>query len=69
MNSWKDIPNPWQKLPAGKFCLDGEENQKYQQTIPPQPYQGTPDAKIWVLLANPEYEENDDTTVQSNLKR
>ena len=67
MNSWKDIPNPWQKLPAGKFCLGGEENENYQQTIPPQPYQGTPEAKIWVLLANPGYEENDDTTGQRTI--
>ena len=35
--------------------VDNDMNQKYQFSIPPQPFQGDPDADIWVLLTNPGY--------------
>ena len=65
MNSWRDIPNPWKELPLTEqsdFYLPNEKNDNYSQTIPPQPYQGTPDAKIWILLANPGFKDKDDIT-------
>lgn len=39
--------------------VDDDMNKKYQFGIPPQPFQGDPDAAIWVLLANPRYQEMD----------
>lgn len=55
--------NPWKWLCIDSlnekniFCLPEEKNEKYNQFIPPQPYQGTPNAKIWILLANPGYKD------------
>lgn len=60
-NLYKD--NLWQviKKDDGTYMLkcDGEIapkiKHKHQFHIPPQPFQGNPDAAIWVLLANPGY--------------
>ena len=50
----------------GKYVLQGDfpedkvddkANKKYQFRLPPQPFQGNPDADIWMLLANPGYAE------------
>lgn len=61
--SWNNIENPWNGggISVIENELRGEHNQliaKYKLEVekcPPQPYQGTPNAEIWVLLANPRY--------------
>ncbi len=67
------VDNPWSKMFVdGKFVLSQEEEEaigkfniakaeeyRLQTDIPPQPYQGTPNANIWVLLGNPCFDETE----------
>lgn len=78
-NPWAEQAKEWLTLLPKTYILHGEEkaveafNEKYrgkdcelQLQLPPQPFQGTPDAKIWVLLQNSGYTPEPTDTMDSD---
>jgi hypothetical protein len=61
--SWRKIRNPWKKIKDKCYVLENEkeaaQNEQYQfhTDLPPQPFQGNPEAPIWFLALNPGYSE------------
>ena len=64
----QDFPedNPWAAIKDGYYVLENEkdaakhEQYQFHTDLPPQPFQGNPDAPIWILALNPGYSEKTD---------
>lgn len=62
----KENTNPWKKIQEPYYILEDEkeaaQNKQYKihTELPPQPFQGNPEAPIWVLSLNPGYSEKTD---------
>lgn len=59
-------PNPWATIKDRSYVLENEKNAagneqyKFHTDLPPQPFQGNPDAQIWILMLNPCYSLDDE---------
>ena len=64
--SWRKIINPWRKIREKLYILKNEQKSVNELSymlhteLPPQPFQGNPDAPIWILALNPGYSEKTD---------
>lgn len=64
----QDFPedNPWAAIKDGNYVLETEkdaakhEQYQFHTDLPPQPFQGNPEAPIWILMLNPGYSEKTD---------
>ena len=64
--NFENNPNPWAAIKDGNYVLENEkdaakhEQYQFHTDLPPQPFQGNPEAPIWVLSLNPGYSEKTD---------
>ena len=64
--NFENNPNPWAAIKDGNYVLENEKEAaqnkqyKFHTDLPPQPFQGNPDAPIWILALNPGYSEKTD---------
>ena len=64
--NFENDPNPWAAIKDGNYVLENEkdaakhEQYQFHTDLPPQPFQGNPEAPIWILMLNPGYSEKTD---------
>ena len=64
--NFENNPNPWAAIKDGNYVLENEkdaakhEQYQFHTDLPPQPFQGNPEAPIWILMLNPGYSEKTD---------
>lgn len=67
--------NPWEKIKDKCYVLENEKkaapNEQYQfhTDLPPQPFQGNPEAPIWILMLNPCYSKDDKEYYEKETER
>lgn len=67
--------NPWAAIKDGSYGLENEKdaagNEQYQfhTDLPPQPFQGNPEAPIWILMLNPCYSKDDKEYYEKETER
>ena len=70
--SWRKIINPWRKIREKLYILKNEQKSVNELSymlhteLPPQPFQGNPDAPIWFLALNPGYSKQTDKYPESD---
>lgn len=74
LNSFlNDNPNLWAAIKDGDYVLKNEKEKAelygFHIDLPPQPFQGNPEAPIWILMLNPCYSKDDKEYYETERKR